>query len=272
MKEIFNPKVSILIINYNNKKFINKSINSVLGQKYKNYEIIFFDDNSDDDSLEVLKKFKKRNFFLIKNKNKNKNKKNFGSYNQINGYLKALKKSKGEIIFFLDSDDFFHSYKIQKIVNMYNKDLNKKIIMDLPYYKYPNQIIEKRNAIRFFDNYWPQSSPQSCISMRRKFAFQVFKDVNFKKFPNIWLDFRIAVYAKYLDNLFISKEHLTYYRQSISQVSSGFGFFGFNWWNRRLEAHQYIIYFFRVKKITYRVNFDYLITKLVNLFYKILCH
>ena len=52
MKEIFNPKVSILIINYNNKKFINKSINSVLGQKYKNYEIIFFDDNSDDESLD----------------------------------------------------------------------------------------------------------------------------------------------------------------------------------------------------------------------------
>ena len=53
-------KVSVLIANYNNAKYINKCINSVLKQTYKNVEIIFIDDRSNDNSLEKVKLFKKR--------------------------------------------------------------------------------------------------------------------------------------------------------------------------------------------------------------------
>ena len=62
----FRPLISILIANYNNKKFIKRSINSCLSQKYKNFEILIFDDNSTDGSQSILRKFiknKKKNYF-----------------------------------------------------------------------------------------------------------------------------------------------------------------------------------------------------------------
>ena len=70
-----NMKASVLIINYNNKKYIQRCINSIMCQTYKNFEIIFFDDNSSDSSLEELKKF--RNIKVIHNKKNSKH----GSFN-----------------------------------------------------------------------------------------------------------------------------------------------------------------------------------------------
>ena len=258
----YNPKVSILIINYNNKKLIKQSINSVISQDYKNFEVIFFDDNSTDGSLDILKKIKKKNFFLIKNKKQYK----YGSYNQINGYIQAFDKSKGDIIFFLDSDDFFHKKKISFCTEVYKNDLNKKIVMDMPLYKYLNKTVKKNKPKRFLSNHWPQFSPQSCISMRRDFAKKVLREVNIKKFPNVWLDFRIAVYAKYFSNIYFLNKYLTYYTQSDNQESSNFNFLGLNWWRRRYEAHKYIKFFSKIKKIKYKPNLDYLITRIVNFF------
>ena len=64
-----NPLVSILIANYNNAKYIADCINSLKKQEYKNIEIIFFDDNSKDDSIDEIKKYKK--IKIIRNKKKN---------------------------------------------------------------------------------------------------------------------------------------------------------------------------------------------------------
>ena len=133
----FKPRVSVLVINHNNAKFIPQCINSIINQTYNNYEIIFFDDNSNDESLKVIKKlYKKKNFLLISNKKNSQ----FGSFNQMNGYYRALKKSNGDIIFFLDSDDFFHPNKIKVIIEAYKKNVTKNVIMDMPIYKYEKKI------------------------------------------------------------------------------------------------------------------------------------
>jgi len=96
IQENFKPKVSVLVINHNNAKFIPQCINSIINQTYSNYEIILFDDNSNDESLRIIKKlYKKKNLTLILNKKNSQ----FGSFNQMNGYYQALKKSKGEIVF-----------------------------------------------------------------------------------------------------------------------------------------------------------------------------
>ena len=60
MSSKLNIKVSVLVVNYNNSKYINKCINSLLNQDYRNIEIIFLDDNSFDNSNNVIKKFKKK--------------------------------------------------------------------------------------------------------------------------------------------------------------------------------------------------------------------
>ena len=66
MKKI---KASILIANYNNQKYILDCINSLLNQDFEGkFEIIFHDDNSRDNSLDIIKQFK--NIKIIKNKKK----------------------------------------------------------------------------------------------------------------------------------------------------------------------------------------------------------
>ena len=100
------PLVSVLIANYNNAKYLTKCIDSVLSQNYERVEVIIIDDKSTDNSLDVIKKYQKK-IKVIKKKKKT----NIGSYNQIKTYFLGFKKSKGEIIFFLDSDDYFSKKK-----------------------------------------------------------------------------------------------------------------------------------------------------------------
>ena len=52
------PLVSIIINCHNGEKYLNKSINSVLSQSYKNWEIIFWDNDSKDNSYKIIKNFK----------------------------------------------------------------------------------------------------------------------------------------------------------------------------------------------------------------------
>ena len=57
--------VSILILNFNNARFLNRSIKSCLNQSYKNFEILVYDDKSTDKSISILKelKIKRSKFF-----------------------------------------------------------------------------------------------------------------------------------------------------------------------------------------------------------------
>ena len=59
-------KASVIIANYNNAKFVKDCLNSLISQTYKNVEIIFFDDNSLDESIEIVEKYE--NIKIIKNK------------------------------------------------------------------------------------------------------------------------------------------------------------------------------------------------------------
>ena len=100
-----------MIANYNNQYYLEECIKSIKSQTYKNIEVIFHDDFSSDESLIKASKFK--NLKIIKNKKRGK----FGSFNQMNAYQRAFNKSTGEIIFFLDSDDFFKKNKVKDTVN-----------------------------------------------------------------------------------------------------------------------------------------------------------
>jgi len=52
------PLVSIIINCYNGEKFLNECIKSVLSQSYENWEIIFWDNQSKDESAKVFKSYK----------------------------------------------------------------------------------------------------------------------------------------------------------------------------------------------------------------------
>ena len=92
-------KISVIVNCHNGEKYLNKCISSILNQKYKNIEIIFFDNFSSDSSKSILAKFKddRIKYFFS-------NKKLF-LYAARN---EAIKVSSGEIIAFLDVDDWWN--------------------------------------------------------------------------------------------------------------------------------------------------------------------
>ena len=254
-------KVSILIANYNNEKFIDQCIKSLLNQTYKNIEIIFHDDFSNDNSLKKISKYKK--IKVIKNKKRGK----FGSFNQMAACKRLFNKSKGDFIFFLDSDDYFKKKKVNDILKAFNSNKDIVAIFDLPIFNYNKKNYYKKNKKKIINNFWPYIPPQSCIAIRRKNFKKIFKSINFKKYPDIWMDFRIAIYLKYISkNFFIFNRNLTYYRQSANTVSSKFKFLSISWWIRRMQAHNYIKYYFKKNNILYRRNFDFYLTKIINKF------
>ena len=61
------PLVSVVIPSYNREKRIIKTLESVLKQSYKNYEIIIIDDNSSDNTYEVLKPYISEKILYYKN-------------------------------------------------------------------------------------------------------------------------------------------------------------------------------------------------------------
>ena len=80
-------KTSVVIANFNNEKYIEQCIKSLKSQTYKDLEIIFFDDNSSDNSLDKIKKFS--NIKVIENKKQTK----YGSINQLNAFKESINQS-----------------------------------------------------------------------------------------------------------------------------------------------------------------------------------
>ena len=99
------PLVSIITPLFNSEKFISETIESVLSQTYKKWELIIVNDNSTDKSVEIINKFiEDERIKIIHLKN------NFGpAYTRNIG----IENSIGEFIAFLDSDDLWLNNKLE---------------------------------------------------------------------------------------------------------------------------------------------------------------
>ena len=265
MLEKINFKVSVLIANYNLEEYLEDCIKSILEQSYKNIEIIIIDDGSQDNSLNILKKYKEKIIIVKKNYKKAK----IGSYDQATSYFECLKIASGEIVFLCDSDDFFEKTKVKTIVNKFLEKKETTLVFDLPILRFKNK--EKLFKKSFFSlsNYWSYIAPTSCISIKRKEFLNNFKSINSDGFPDLWLDFRLCIFNKYiLKNAAYVEKYLTYYRQTDTMVSSKFKYLSKNWWLRRSQAHNYVKFFFKENNILYKKNLDCLITNFINYFIK----
>lgn len=112
-------KVSVIIPSYNSGRFLNKAIESLVNQTYKNLEVIIVNDGSTDNTEEIAKKWQKRDE-RIKYIKHQKNKGLSAARNT------GIKNSQGEYIAFLDADDIWLPQKIEiqlKKLNELNADL-----------------------------------------------------------------------------------------------------------------------------------------------------
>lgn len=96
---------SVIIPLYNKKEYIKSTIESVLKQSYTNYEIIVVDDGSTDKSPEVVKSIKDSRILFFSKTN--------GGVSSARNY--GIKKSKGDFICFLDSDDLWSKNYLENI-------------------------------------------------------------------------------------------------------------------------------------------------------------
>ena len=255
-------KASVLVANYNNEKYLSQCVESILKQSYRNIEIIVLDDNSNDKSLNVLKKYENKIVLLKKREPKT----NVASFDQAKSYHECLKIASGEIIFFCDSDDFFKESKIKKVIDIFDKNIETKIVFDLPIYKFDEKIILTKNKQKLYKSFWPNIFPTSCIAFKKDELINNLSYLNHQNFPDVWLDFRIILISEYIlkNKTVILDENLTYYRQTETNISSKFKFLSKMWWIRRHQAHNYVKFFFKSNKISFKPNLDYVVTKIIN--------
>lgn len=103
--------VSIIMPSWNTGRFIAESIESVLAQTYKNWELLIVDDCSTDNTDEVIASFKDTRIKYFKNE------KNSGAALTRN---RAMREAQGEWIAFLDSDDLWAPNKLEKQLRFMN--------------------------------------------------------------------------------------------------------------------------------------------------------
>lgn len=119
------PLVSIIMNCLNGEEFLKFSIKSVIEQNYKNWELIFWDNKSTDNSLKILKSFKDKRIRCFLSK------KRTVLYDARN---QALRRAKGKFIAFLDVDDFWIKDKLSKQIPKFK---NKQVgLVYSNFYKY----------------------------------------------------------------------------------------------------------------------------------------
>lgn len=95
IKPFKTPKVSVIITCYNLGAYVKECIESVLNQKYKNFELIIVNDCSTDDTKNVIEKYSSHTKIINLNENKG----------QFGAFLEGLKISEGEFVCMIDADD-----------------------------------------------------------------------------------------------------------------------------------------------------------------------
>ena len=104
--------VSVLTPCYNSEKTIEKTLQSIEQQTYKNIEYIIIDGGSTDRTLEIIEEHKSilpESFILISEKDN-------GIYDAMN---KGIKLAKGKLIGIVNSDDWYEKDTIEQVVNNY---------------------------------------------------------------------------------------------------------------------------------------------------------
>lgn len=100
-------RVSVITVCRNAQETIEETIQSVLGQTYKEIEYVIIDGNSTDSTLETIKKYERNIGYLKSEKDKN-------LYDAMN---KGIRAATGDVLFFLNADDvFYDDYVVEKIV------------------------------------------------------------------------------------------------------------------------------------------------------------
>ena len=205
--------VSVIIPYYKKKEYISKTLNSIINQSYKKFEIIIIYDDENLEEYIFLKKIIKKNkkIKLIKNK------KQLGAGNSRN---RGISISKGEYIAFIDADDLWKKEKLKTQLNFMIK--NK---IDFSHTSYEilnkNKVIASRTAKNFFklsDILLSCDIGLSTVMIKK----DILKNKKYQ-FPKIKTKEDFVLWMKLIQNnnkIYGIKQKLTKWRKLESSLSS----------------------------------------------------
>lgn len=219
-------KFSIITSTFNRRKKLTKTINSVLKQKYHDWEYYIIDDNSNDDTLEFLKKIKDERIKIISLND------NFGQPGAIFN-SNVLNKIIGDLIIFLDSDDLLFDNALNRILIDFNQSNNS---CDYLAYKFTDDIkkinTRSKTEINFFNSkdifqdIFPLNiNKNGFVDHLFVYTFGYIK--NFKKFfiePKYWYVARYETHIKYNFNVGYSNFSIYYMSIDNDSVTRGNNF------------------------------------------------
>jgi glycosyltransferase involved in cell wall biosynthesis len=125
--------VSIIVPVYNSEEYLDKTISSILCQTYKNIEILLIDDGSNDNSMEIINRYKKEDSRI----------RVFSHQNSGQSFTrnKGIESSTGDFLVFLDSDDWIDEQFIEKMYKKITISQSDIVVCDY-YISYPQEQIE----------------------------------------------------------------------------------------------------------------------------------
>lgn len=167
------PLVSIIMNCYNGEKYLQEAIESVLAQSYTNWELIFWDNQSNDSTPDIVKEYhdKRICYHLAKTKEPLSKARNL-----------AIEKAKGEYLAFLDSDDIWFEEKLK----MQMESLVTEINSGISYTGFETLLTsETQSAIsqaKFYSKFkYKSHGSQSIYNKLLKGNFIIFSTVIIKK-------------------------------------------------------------------------------------------
>lgn len=159
--------VSIVIPAYNSEKVINKCLDSILNQTYKNFEIIVVNDGSKDNTLKILKEYDKKydNITVL-------SKENGGQAQARND---GMKIAKGDFLMLVDSDDFLEEDYLEIMVN---KAIETNADLCISGYKNFDDNYKFVSEVKYKDCFWTRF--MTCVPWGKLFR------MNFLREHDLW--------------------------------------------------------------------------------------
>jgi len=159
------PQVSVIIPAYNSEKYIGRCLDSVLEQSFEDFEVLVIDDGSTDGTGKIVKEYATHDERVIY-----KRQKNMGVAKTRN---KAIKLAKGELIAFIDNDDYIDKDYLKKLLPIQGEDLV------LSGYRRPNDAGKVIKEVRLENTEWSKFVvPTPWAKICRK-EFLVKNDLQF---------------------------------------------------------------------------------------------
>lgn len=136
-----NPLVSIVIPNLNYAKYLEECLNSITGQTYQPLEILFVDDGSTDDSLNIARRFENKIRIFSQ------------SHQGVNAARNlGIRNATGEFIAFCDSDDLWMPTKIAEQVDFLRNNLDHGLVYSDIQLVSENLVFIRNEKAKFFGN------------------------------------------------------------------------------------------------------------------------